>query len=174
MLLLKRLLLSLSMFACIAFSPQIVQAQDSLPSPTGEVVLTVTGEITHENHDGAAQFDLEMLRKIGVESFETSTIWTEGTARYSGIRLSRLLEAVGAEGAVLRASAINDYAGEIPVTDAVESGPILAFEKDGRLMSVREKGPLWVIYPYDQNVDYQSEIIHSRSIWQLTRIEVLP
>jgi hypothetical protein len=39
-------------------------------------------------------------------------------------------------------------------------------------MSVRDKGPLWVIYPYDSD-DYRSEVIYSRSIWQLDRLEVV-
>ena len=38
-------------------------------------------------------------------------------------------------------------------------------------MSRRDKGPLWVIYPYHDNIDYRSETIYSRSIWQLDRIE---
>jgi hypothetical protein len=38
-------------------------------------------------------------------------------------------------------------------------------------MSIREKGPLWLVYPYDLNKAYQSETIYSRSIWQLVRID---
>ena len=41
-------------------------------------------------------------------------------------------------------------------------------------MTVRDKGPFWIIYPFDSNPDYQSEVIYSRSIWQLNRLEVLP
>jgi hypothetical protein len=44
---------------------------------------------------------------------------------------------------------------------------------DDRPMSVREKGPLWVIYPFDDVPEYQNETIYSRSIWQLDRIEVV-
>ena len=40
-------------------------------------------------------------------------------------------------------------------------------------MSVREKGPIWVIYPYDHDADYRTDTIFSRSIWQLDRIDVL-
>ena len=43
---------------------------------------------------------------------------------------------------------------------------------NGEIMSLRDKGPLWVIYPYDQNAAYRSEVTYSRSIWQLDRIEV--
>ena len=42
----------------------------------------------------------------------------------------------------------------------------------GAPMSVRDKGPLWIVYPYDQNTDYQSEVVFSRSIWQLNRITI--
>ncbi|RYH00603.1 oxidoreductase, partial [Salipiger sp. IMCC34102] len=39
-------------------------------------------------------------------------------------------------------------------------------------MQVRDKGPLWIVYPYDDTPEYRSEVIYSRSIWQLDRIEV--
>jgi hypothetical protein len=39
-------------------------------------------------------------------------------------------------------------------------------------MSLREKGPLWIIYPFDSSPEYQTELTYSRSIWQLNRIEV--
>lgn len=88
--------------------------------------------------------------------------------------LATLLKAVGADGAMLRASAINDYAVEIPVEDAVEGGPIVAYLLNGEPMSVRDKGPLWIVYPFDSAPEYQTEQVYSRSIWQLDRIEVQP
>jgi hypothetical protein len=56
----------------------------------------------------------------------------------------------------------------------VTGGPIVAFARNGAPMPLRDKGPLWIVYPYDSNPDYQSELIYSRSIWQLDRIEVRP
>jgi hypothetical protein len=44
---------------------------------------------------------------------------------------------------------------------------------DGKTMSVRDKGPLWIIYPYDSSADYRTEVVYSRSIWQLDRIEAV-
>ena len=76
-------------------------------------------------------------------------------------------------GDVLRARAINDYYVDIPVSDAIEGGPIIAYKMNGDVMLVRNKGPLWVVYPYDENPEYRSEVIYSRSIWQLDRIEVI-
>jgi len=145
----------------------------SLAEPEGEVILTVSGALDVTNVGGTAQFDLEMLEALDATTFETSTIWTEGTHSFTGVSLDTLLERLGVEGETLRATAINDYAVDIPVSDAVEGGPILAYRMDGETMSVRDKGPLWVIYPYDASSDYRSEVTYSRSIWQLDRIEVM-
>ncbi|HEX9857587.1 MAG TPA: oxidoreductase, partial [Paracoccaceae bacterium] len=48
------------------------------------------------------------------------------------------------------------------------------YAQNGVPLSVRDMGPLWVIYPYDSDVDYQSEVIYSRSIWQLQRMDIRP
>jgi hypothetical protein len=114
-----------------------------------------------------------MLEAFDPAAFATTTIWTEGLHTFVGVPLVDLLAAVGAEGSLLRASAINDYTVEIPVGDAVEGGPIVAYLMDDRPMSVRDKGPLWVVYPFDDVPEYQTETIYSRSIWQLDRIEVV-
>ena len=73
----------------------------------------------------------------------------------------------------MKATAINDYAVEIPVSDAVVGGPIVAYFLNGEPMSVRDKGPLWIVYPFDADPHYQTEVIYSRSIWQLDRIELI-
>ena len=113
-----------------------------------------------------------MLDALPQTEFRTSTIWTEGENEFSGVALRDLLDAVGAQGGKLRAVAINDYAVEIPASDAVEGGPIVATRMNGQPMSVREKGPLWVVYPFDAKEEYRSELIYSRSIWQLKELEI--
>ena len=40
-------------------------------------------------------------------------------------------------------------------------------------MTLRDKGPLWVIYPFDDDPRYRSETVYFRSIWQLNRIIVM-
>ena len=146
---------------------------ETLPTPTGEVILTVSGSIAATNGDGIAEFDLAMLRALPSTSISTTTIWTDGKRRFDGVSLSNLLNAVGATGGRLLAKALNDYAVEIPLGGAEPNAPIIAYELDGMTMSVRNKGPLWIIYPYDSDSRYRSEKIYSRSIWQLNRIEVL-
>lgn len=153
------------------FSATLTAAQD-LPDPQGAVVLTVTGNIGRTNGDGAARFDLDMLRAIGGTEIVTDTIWTTGNLVFAGVELADLLDHVGAGEDDLSARAINDYAVTVPATDAVEGGPIIAYEIDGKTMSRREKGPLWLIYPYASSGDYRTEVVYARSIWQLDRLIV--
>lgn len=120
------------------------------------------------------ELTLADLQEMGAASFETSTIWSEGVLHFTGVPLKNLLDRLEVTDGRLLARAINDYAVEIPVSDGVDGGPIIAYMMNGEEMSVRNKGPLWLVYPYDLNPEYRSEVIYSRSIWQLDRIDVLP
>jgi hypothetical protein len=158
--------------AALALAP--ATRADTLPPPSAEVVLTVSGDIAVTNRDGAAVFDRAMLEAMAVEEFTTTTTWTEGPQVFAGVPLHDLLARLGVTEGTLRAVAVNDYAVDIPVSDAVEGGPIIAYRLNGAPMSLRDKGPLWIVYPYDARREYRSEVIYSRSIWQLERIEVRP
>lgn len=140
----------------------------------GEPILTVYGQIKHSNDNGVAVFDLGSLAQLGVVAIETTTIWTSGTQTFEGVSMASLLAAVGAKGSAIRATALNDYAIEIPMSDAMDGSALLAFRMNGASLSPRDKGPIWVVYPYDSKKEFQTEVIYSRSIWQLDRIEVLP
>ena len=93
--------------------------------------------------------------------------------QFQGVSLHLITDLLGVEDGTLLATALNDYSVEIPVSDAVAGGPIIAYARDGVEMSVRDKGPLWIIYPFDSDPRYQTAVVLSRSIWQLDRIDVL-
>lgn len=160
-------------FVAAAFIAQAAPAQ-TLPAPSGDALLTVTGDIAVTNADGAAVFDRGMLEAMEPVEFTTTTMWTDGPQVFTGVLLLDLLTALGVTEGKIRATALNDYAVDIPVSDAVEGGPIVAYLLNGEPMSVRDKGPLWIVYPYDSKRKYRTEVIYSRSIWQLHRMEVHP
>lgn len=169
---LARRLLALAAALLLCATP-LARAAD-LPVPTGQVLLTVDGAITVHNHDKEAIFDREMLEAMPQTTFTTKTIWTDGEQEFTGVTLHNLLTRLGVTSGSLSAIAINDYAVKIPVSDAVADGPIIAYAQNGKPMSVRDKGPLWILYPYDSKSEYRTEVIYSRSIWQLARITVSP
>ncbi|SMY07660.1 molybdopterin-dependent oxidoreductase [Flavimaricola marinus] len=158
--------------AALIAAPMLISAETP-PAPTGEVVLRISGADLPHNVDDALAFDMEMLRDIEATEVETSTIWTDGVQTFVGVSLAAMMEHIGVEDGMLFATAINDYTVEIPVSDAVEGGPIIAYEQNGRPMSVRDKGPLWIVYPFDSSAEYRTEVVYSRSIWQLDRIEIV-
>ena len=150
------------------------RATNSLPAPTGAVILTVRGDIALTNAAAEARLDRAMIEAMGVSTIHTGTIWTEGTSEFQGIELARLMVQLGADGSMLRLTALNDYAVEIPFSEVLQGGPLLAMNMDGRMLSPRDKGPLWMVYPYDVNPAYKNGVSYARSIWQLSMIEVLP
>ena len=119
-------------------------------------------------------FDIETLEAMEQVVFTTSTPWTDVPHRYSGIPLARLIGPAPPRTGTVRLVALNDYAVEIPVADVEDALPIVAHSRDGERMSIRDKGPYWVMYPFDEGPDYRSERHFSRSVWQLVRIEVHP
>jgi hypothetical protein len=160
--------------AALALVPAHAGAPLPLPPPEGEVLLTVTGAISVTNVDGAAAFDRAALGRLRAAEVVTGTVWTDGISRFVGVPLQAVLDRVGApRDGRLRLVALNDYSVAIPAQDLSATVPMLALERDGAPMSVRDKGPIWVIYPYDSGSEWRSEQVFSRSIWQLNRIEVM-
>lgn len=146
---------------------------DTLPMPEGEVILTVSGQITNTNGEGIAQFDREMLDALAHRTTTATTPWLDGVHDFKGPLGTAILEAVGAQGQTLRVIALNDYSAEVPVQDLLDFAVIFATDIDGQQMSVREKGPLFMIYPFDEKPELFNEVYFGRSVWQITRIEIM-
>lgn len=155
----------------VTLSAAPVGAAESLPKPTGAVILTVSGKIAETNAPGRADFDREMLESLGKATIKTSTPWTEGAPTFEGVPLAKLLAAVGATGTTLRAVALNDYKSALPAKDA-GLGVLLALKINGAPMRVRDKGPIWIIYPLDQNPALRTETTQARMVWQRKSIVV--
>ncbi len=71
-----------------------------------------------------------------------------------------------------------DGAGPLTPDDVAQSSvawlKLLQLEMLGRgqYMTPRDKGPLFIVYPYDSNPDLKNQKFYSRSVWQVARIEV--
>jgi hypothetical protein len=135
-----------------------------------EAVLTINGAITAEG--GALHFDMAALEALPSVTFSTATNWTDGTPSFTGVALKTLLDAAGATGTEVEAIALNNYSATIPIDSIDEDTPIIAYAIDGAPFSRRDKGPLWVVYPYDEGDAYRNELVYGRSVWQLRTLTV--
>lgn len=160
---------------CLSLSALVVAGSVALAGdfavPKGDVLLTASGAITATNKDGTLQLDLDQMAALPQHSFTTSTTWTEGTPTFQGVLLKDYIADTGATGTTITLTALNDYKITMPMADVKDDGPLLAYLMDGKPMSLRDKGPVWMVYPYDANADYRTEVAYARSIWQLDRIE---
>jgi hypothetical protein len=145
---------------------------NALDTPTERPILTISGKITVTNRNSTAQFDRPMLEALGMTTVETTTPWHEGKVKFEGVSLDRLMKQVGATGQRVAVVALNDYTTEIPMADFGKYGVILAIKLNGEYMSVRDKGPLFIIYPYDSNPELKTQTYYGRSAWQVARIDV--
>jgi len=145
---------------------------DELARPTGKVVLTMSGNIENTNEGGKAVFDLESLEKLGMVSFQTTSPWYDGRTTFEGIPLQKLMDYVGAKGSVVKVTALNDYTTEIPLSDFKTYNVILALKINGEYIRIRDKGPLFVVYPYDSIPELNNKIYYSRSAWQVSRMNI--
>ncbi len=152
--------------------PDLPAQPSVLAAPTQPVILTVTGKITHRNRGESAVFDAAMIDKLPTHEFRTWTPWFKEPVTFRGPLLQTLLDAVGAQGQSLNMVALNDYAVNVPVSDARKFGPLLATHINGKVLGVRDKGPLFLIYPFDGKPETRADQYYGRSIWQITRVTV--
>ncbi len=147
-------------------------AETPLPAPSGPPILTVEGAIAVTNVGDTATFDRAMLEELGMRTLQTSNPFETGVQTFDGVLLRDVLRRVGATGEMLSAFALDGYTVEIPVSDVETYDVLLAMRWNGKVMNVRYKGPLWVIYPVDRHRELQTESYSNRTIWQLKRLVV--
>jgi len=161
----RRLMLGSMVFAgppSIAVPPQ--------PKP----LLTVSGRIGRVNNKATDTFDFTEVQflKLGSASITTATAWTP-TSVFVGPLLLDVMQAAGVTSGTLMLKTLDDYSAPIPWDDLVRYGVILAHSQDGHRLSNKRWGPLWTIYPRDQNLAaLTGPVAESRFIWQVNRIEV--
>jgi hypothetical protein len=166
----RRLCLQASL---LALAPLATRASRALEAPGGSVVLTISGDLGQPNHGAQAVFDMPMLERLPQRELTTRTPWYSDARKFTGPLLREVLGAAGARGTTLRALALNDYKVAIPFVDITRYDVLLARLMNDQPMPVRDKGPLFIIYPFDSHDELRNTIYYSRCAWQLKAIEVV-
>lgn len=152
---------------CIAAITVLLSATTLIASPA--ITIKAPGE---GNQIVSIQLTQDELEALESRTYTTSNPYVNAPTEFTGPLLRDLLQQFDLTGVeALRLRAINDYAVTIPVQDIVQYDVIVAYAANGEPMSVREKGPLWVMYPISDNPELDDPIFHSRLIWQLVAIE---
>ena len=150
----------------------VTGAPGNLSVPGALVILSITGALRLRNDRDAAAFDLPLLEALPRSTFSTHTPWYPQPRRFTGVLVRDLLNVVGATGTTVTAVALNDYRVSIPTDDLIRNGALLAYWLDDKPMAVRDKGPLVIIYPFDERPELRTALHYSRAIWQLRSLDI--
>lgn len=147
---------------------------DSVPAPTGEVVLTVNGNISQKNADNALQFDLATLENIGLVEYKVDDPFVKKTILYTGVLMSQILKVAGAssDATTITLTALDDYSVDMQIADAVKWPILVALKADGEYMPIDENGPLINIIPYNDFPEIDHLTYDAMWVWSLSAITV--
>lgn len=133
-------------------------------------------EIITQSGTKSVTMTMEDLADLPLTEVTTSTVWTKGVDRYTGVLLHDLLSHLDVDisqnaGAVTLA-AIDGYSASVNFSTINSAAPLLAFQRNDRPMSVRSQGPFWLIFDYDADARFRTETLYALSVWQIERLIV--
>jgi hypothetical protein len=140
--------------------------------PNGPVVLDIHGPMGTHKLPGTVTLDAATLRALPLRHITTHTPWFDQAMTFSGPFLQEVLDLVKVQGEHLRLTALNDYAVEVPISDLKKYQPVLAWQINGKALSVRDKGPLFLMFPFDSRPELKNDLYYGRAIWQIRTITV--
>ncbi len=162
-----------------------------MPAPVGHVLVTLGGAVTETNlpardendggllgyleveHSGAAGFDAAMLDAM--EQIEiTIPYGPEGNQReirFSGPRLSAVMQMTGAEGKTAKPMAMDGYQAEIPWQSITTHQPIIATHADGAPMGIGGYGPTMIVFPPTDDPELAQEQ-SGQQVWAIAYIAI--
>ncbi|MFM4992170.1 hypothetical protein ACEUCK_09570 [Aeromonas veronii] len=118
--------------------------------------------------------DEAALSALPQTEFTTTTPWTQGAHHYRGPTLSAVLAAQGIPDArKIAVSALNGYQQVVDLA-LFDGVPLtLVRQEDGKPLTRRNKGPLWLLIPFTTYPKLDVPAIHNCMAWQVTRIEIV-
>lgn len=153
-------------WTCLAVAPSLGVVDPAMAEDETILKVSANGKTT--------EFDLAALDAMPQTSIRTGLPWYDGVSEFSGVALKDLLNAVGAVGTTLQLTALNDYFVTAPTQEMIEADAVLATRHGGQPMPISDKGPIFVLFPFDDRPELKHQAYYSRAVWQLDRIEVDP
>ncbi len=156
----------------LAIAGTLIGARFAVAQTAGEAkkwILTVDGKTANGR---TFHFTRDDLLKLDAKRVSTHTPWHDGVVDFDGVPAHDLMTLVGATGEKAAIFALDDYQVDVPLADFTQYAAIFAYAKNGKPMTVEEKGPLFLVNPYDSDPQLATETYYARSIWQIARITI--
>ncbi|KFD79980.1 oxidoreductase molybdopterin binding domain protein [Vibrio paracholerae] len=113
----------------------------------------------------------ELATVLPEVSFTTELPWIHGARRFTGFKVSDLLEYLQQDQVnSVTFMALNNYAANISIADIQQYEPIVAYYMDGNEMKIRHKGPFWLVYNLNKNPKLKNSVYYTHMVWQISQI----
>jgi hypothetical protein len=154
------------------FAARALVAAAVLITAPGAIAGAAETALTLSRESKTIELSLEDLAALPQVTVVTENEFSDGKVAYRGPLARDVLAQVGLDHEqAVRFVAANDYFVDIPTGDFRDYDAILAMEADGKPLSRREKGPLWLMYPISDHAELNDPTYLGRLIWQVVRIE---
>lgn len=137
-----------------------------------EPIVNVSGPVSSAATVTVHEFDLAKLEALGEKAIRTKIVSLQGEHEATGPLMRDVLASLNLKGTTVEATALDGYQVDIPVEDFMKYDVILATRIDGKLLSVRDKGPSWIIYPVSQHPELDDTTVEAKSVWQVMNLVV--
>ncbi len=159
------------LFFCLQVEAKEVKVTDIALAPvvSEKVILTIN------TPTGIKTYPHPQVEAIGLKKLVTSTYWPEDHGEYDGVLLRDLLKDAGIETSPrIKVTALDDYTTIIPREDWQKWDVLVATRHEKKVMPIRRKGPLRMIYPKDIGGEIAASDMRIRWIWAIKTIEPAP
>ncbi|WP_296935334.1 hypothetical protein [uncultured Marinobacter sp.] len=130
-------------------------------------------KLTITNGASTLVLDRNELESFPQTTFSTISPYFDGEVQFSGPTLARVLETFGVSGqSQITLTALNNYNVSGSLEDLLSLDAIIATRRESKTMSVRDRGPFWVILPLSERPELDNEDFHRYMVWQLSGIEL--
>jgi len=155
----------------------------------GTVILSITGTVALPTRgpsdesidkffvyndlqfDKATQFDFAALQVFPQVEVQADFPMGGPVYTFSGPLLGDVLRAAGAKGSTVTIRALDGYAVEIPMQEAIDKGALVALKRDGIPFAIGDFGPTQIVFPRAERNDL-SEMNDDWWVWSIYNIEV--
>jgi hypothetical protein len=142
------------------------------PSELKKDTLLSIQALNNSGCDNAVQLNDQKLLALPQQQFVTHHSWSKDAETFSGPLLQDVLNTACSNAQLIKLTALNDYAIDMDFAKVKKYQPIIALSVNGKRLSIREKGPLWLMLPLDKH-EIRDGSLDGIMIWQLADIEIL-
>lgn len=145
-----------------------------IPQPAGNRDRVLIVNTDSSTHCGSKEliFSEKQLEELPQKTFKTQHTWATTPQEFSGPLLADVLKKICPSARDIYLRSLDQYSIMVNFSKVAKYEPILALKIDGQPLTIREKGPLWLMINTD-GYKVPTRSLDSLFVWQLYYIRIL-